>query len=510
MIRTAPLVCRGDAATLVPALLLGLISHAGPAAAEEIERPEGLFVEAESIEKAAVYARVIDADDASGGQAVTSPEPWRPLFRYTLEPGDLPERVTVHVRRKHGPIQLKARVDGANQDLKWNWKKPAEFTWASLGTYNTADLGERIEIIRGNNADAPIVDAVVFADAGSAAAPRDATPPREAAAPRNANAPQNAGDVGITGGAAAGSGGLPPERPRAGLDPVDAVFSIGWSTPRGEVTAAHWGVAAYSLVDPRKADEPGFVAFLSALRPGLVRVHHAGMADLWSDAETRSWDVETIRRCLAPLAELPDAKLMVTFCGWPSWFSESKAIPPEKYDDAERLVRDWVRTVREASPVPVTHVEVFNEFDNTWAKAGRLDELWPFFARVVEAVRDEASGAKVGGPALTWANPEWVGGVLDAAGSRIDFLSWHGYAGGEPTTPNDKVLARAAAFAEQADAVARQLQRRGLDDVETYLNEYNVQWTWQPYERRHANAIGAALQASVIARLARRGVTGLA
>ncbi|MEM9882950.1 MAG: hypothetical protein AAF800_08545, partial [Planctomycetota bacterium] len=33
---------------------------------------------------------------------------------------------------------------------------------------------------------------------------------------------------------------------------------------------------------------------------------------------------------------------------------------------------------------------------------------------------------------------------------------------------------------------------------------------WQPYERRHANAIGAALQASVIARLARRGVTGLA
>ncbi|MEM6458305.1 MAG: hypothetical protein AAF710_02820, partial [Planctomycetota bacterium] len=474
------------------------------AAAEEIERPEGLLVEAESIEKAAVYARVIDADDALGGRAVTSPEPWRPLFRYALEPGELPERVTVHVRRRHGPIQLKARIDGKNKDLKWDWGKPAEFAWANLGTYNTADLGELIEIIRGNNANAPIVDAVVFADATATATPGKVN------TPRNANAPQNAGDVGITGAAATGSDGLPPERPRAGLDPIDAAFSIDWSTPRGEVTAAHWGVAAYSTVDPRKADEPGYVAFLSALRPGLVRVHHAGMADLWSDAETRSWDVATIRRCLAPLTQLPDTKLMVTFCGWPSWFSDSKAIPPEKYDAGEQLVRDWVRAVREASPVPVTHVEVFNEFDNTWAKAGRLDELWPFFARVVQAVRDEAPGAKVGGPALTWAKPEWVGGVLDAAGPRIDFLSWHGYAGGEPTTPNDKVLARAAAFAEQADAVARQLERRGLGDVETYLNEYNVQWTWQPYERRHANAIGAALQASVIARLARRGVTGLA
>ncbi len=165
--------------------------------------------------------------------------------------------------------------------------------------------------------------------------------------------------------------------------------------------------------------------------------------------------------------------------------------------------------VHEASPVPVTHFEIFNEFDNTWEKDGRADELWPFFIRMVKAAREEASGAKVGGPALTWAKPEWVRGVLDAGGDQLDFISWHGYAGGKPTTPNNAVLARVDAFVDQAIFVKKELESRGLGRIETFLNEYNAQWTWQPYERRHANAIGAALQGAIITRLAQQDVTGL-
>jgi hypothetical protein len=481
-------------------LTLMVAAAAGLARADT---PEGTLVEAESVEGASVYANVIDLAEASGGQAVTSTEDWHPLFRYKLEPGSLPERVTIHVRRQHGPVQLKARVDGKTKELKWDWGKPGELQWTRLGTYRLAELGDRIEIIRGQGKPAPIVDAVVFADADGGAT-QTPTPPT------NANTPQNAGDVGITGGAASGAAGLPPERPDPALAPVPVAFSVDWSKNQGAITARHWGVAAYSLVEAKQAQEPGFVAFLATLQPGLVRVHHAGMPDKWSDEATRSWDVEAIRHSLAPMAQLPDAELMVTLCGWPTWFSESKAVAPEKYDEAEQLVRQWVRAVREASPVPVTHFEIFNEFDNTWEKAGRADELWPLFIRMVEAARDEASDAKVGGPALTWAKPAWVRGVLDAGGGQIDFLSWHGYAGGKPTTPNDQVLARVNAFADQAAFVKQELAARGLGRVETFLNEYNVQWTWQPYERRHANAIGAALQASIIARLALQDITGLA
>ena len=473
-----------------------------PAATLAEDAPVGVLIEAEDLDGADTYANVIDVAEASGGKAVTSTEDWHPLFRYELEPDDLPERVTIHVRRQHGPVQLKARVDGKNKDLKWDWGKPGELKWASLGTYDLAQLGDRIEIIRGQGDQDPVVDAVVFADA-SAGAPKARQPQP------NANTPQNAGDVGITGGAAAGSSILPPERPNASLPATSAKVSVDWSNTVGQIDAGHWGVAAYSMVNANEANEPGFVAFLTTLQPGLVRVHHAGMPQKWSDEATRSWNVEAIRNSLAPMAQLPDAELMVTLCGWPTWFSESKAVAPEKYDEAEELVRAWVRAVREASPVPVTHFEIFNEFDNTWEKAGRADELWPFFVRMVNAAREEASGAKIGGPALTWAKPEWVRGILNTGGDQIDFISWHGYAGGKPTTPNDKVLDRVNAFAQQSAFVKKELDTRGLGHVETYLNEYNVQWTWQPYERRHANAIGAALQASIIARLARQDVTGL-
>ncbi len=294
------------------------------------------MVEAEDLKGADTYANIVEVAEASGGKAVTSTEDWHPLFRYDLEPDDLPARVTIHVRRQHGPVQVKARVNGENKDLQWDWGKPGELEWTSLGTYDLTELGDRIEIIRGQGDKDPVLDAVLFADANAGTAPKTATPQP------NANTPQNAGDVGITGGAAAGSSGLPPERPNAALPATSVNVSVDWSAAVGQITAAHWGVAAYSLVNAEDANEPGYVAFLSTLQPGLVRVHHAGMPNKWSNEATRSWNVEAMRNSLAPMAAMPDAELMVTLCGWPTWFNESKAVAPEKYDDAEELVRQWV------------------------------------------------------------------------------------------------------------------------------------------------------------------------
>ncbi|MEM6391543.1 MAG: glycosyl hydrolase [Planctomycetota bacterium] len=470
--------------------------------------PAGTLIEAEDAPNANQYGNVIDDADASGGQAVTSPQEWRPLFRYAL-PNGLPDRVTVHVRRKGGPIQLKARVDGKNQPLKWAWSKPDRYAWVSLGTYDRDKLGQSIEIIRGKADQPPRIDAVVLADA-SATASGPADPVKTPSTGTDTNVPQSAQDAGITGDAAAGANALPPAAPRPDLTPIDVPITVDWSTTLGPITPAHWGVALFSVADPVKADDPGFVGFLTTLRPGLVRVHHSGLADRWSNAQTRDWDTQAIAGSLAPLRHLPDATLMVNLPNWPEWFSESKAISPDQYSEAEDLVRRWVRAVKQASPVPVTHFEVFNEFDNTWDKAGRINELWPLFHSMARAVKEEAPDAKVGGPSFTWANGEWVRPFLDEAGGTIDFISWHNYAAGKPTTPNDAVLARAEAVDRHAGDVQRWLTERGLGHIETHLNEYNVQWTWKPYERRHANAIGAALHASIIGRLAERGITGLA
>jgi hypothetical protein len=173
-------------------------------------------------------------------------------------------------------------------------------------------------------------------------------------------------------------------------------------------------------------------------------------------------------------------------------------------------LRDLVRILTRELDVPVTHWEITNEWDNTYEKAGKLDELWPLVAKMADEVRSASPDAQVGGPALTWPKPSWLIGLYAAAGGSIDFVSYHGYAGGKPTTPNDAVMARAARMGEHALEVEQLAANAGLENLPSYKTEFNVQWTWQPYERRHANSVGAAFLASTIDELARGGTEGAA
>ena len=194
---------------------------------------------------------------------------------------------------------------------------------------------------------------------------------------------------------------------------------------------------------------------------------------------------------------------------WPKWFSESKVIDPSKLDQAASIVTELVETAA-ATGVRVDGWELLNEADNAYKKADRLPELWNLFNAIADAAREADPTAQIGGPALTWANPDWVEPFLDACGDRIDFFSWHNYAGGKPTMPNDKLMEQVKKIVGHLTYVKKELAERGLDEVETHLTEFNVQWTWKPYERRHANNVGAVFQASAIASLAAGGIDGIA
>ena len=503
-------------------LLLAGACALRPASAEAAPAgtPEGLLVEAEAHPSANTFARVAADPEASGGSVVAGDEAWQPVFRMAVDER-VPERVTIRVRHRGGAVQLKAKVGGKMAEIKWLWKKPEALEWNTFGTFDKAELGERIEIIRGKADAAVEVDAVVFSDAagtggtggtggaGGAGAGGGGAAGTGDAGGDDLNRPQSAADAGVTGAAAGGGDTLPPDRADRSVPAESMDLSIDWTRPTGVVSGGHWGVALFSLNNAKNAENAAFRDYLHTASPGLVRVHHAKLADDWSDAAAKRWDRAKIAACLAPLAGLPEGTaVMINLPDWPDWFSKSKAIEPAQYADAERLVVEWVEAVRAACPVPVTHIELFNEFDNTWEKKGRLDELWPLFARTLKAAKRAAPDAKVGGPAMTYANAGWVDACLDAAGEDLDFLTWHNYAAGKPTVPNEAVFAAVDKIDASARRVVETLKERGMEGVETYLDEYNIQWTWKPYERRHANAVGAAMQASTVTRLVDAGVTG--
>ena len=263
-------------------------------AASAIVFPAGAGFEAEAAKGADKYANVVDDAEASGGKAVTSGAEWKPVFRHELGEG-LSDRVVIHVRRKGGPIQLKAKVGGKSEELEWDWGKPDAYAWTTFGPYDRAELGASIELIRGKGDTPPHVDAVVIGDPD---APVDAA----AGIP---DTPQTAAEAGITEDAEADT--IPPFRPAADAGTGSAALAIDWSDDAGTLTGRHWGLSLFHAVDGKAADDAAYVDFLASVEPGSVRLHRSKLGTYWMNENKKSfddgepvWNRETVARALAP------------------------------------------------------------------------------------------------------------------------------------------------------------------------------------------------------------------
>lgn len=351
-----------------------------PALAQDAETPEGQLIEAEDAEGADKYAQIVEDADASNGQAVTSGEAYRPLFRHAVH-DDLPERVELWVRHRGGPLQLKFKIDGKQKEIKWDWSKPEHYVWTSFGTYDRQDMGEGIEFIRGNG-DAPKLDAVVFA-------------PVEASTQNATDTPQNAGEAGIGDAATTGDGRIPPFQPDENLPKLEATLNIDWSAEAGQLTPHHWGMSLYHNVSGKAADDEPYASFLTEVRPGLIRIHRAGLSQFWMNPQKTTfddgeaiWDVQAIGRALAPVQKLRDAgvglELMVCLSDWPTWLSETKIVPTDRLDQAAAAVTDLIHAV-EATGIRVDAWELLNEADNAYQKAGDLPAMMQLFNHIAAA-----------------------------------------------------------------------------------------------------------------------------
>ncbi len=468
-----------------------LVGPAVPAGAAPAGTPAGQLIEAEDPAPTSTH-RIVEDAQASGGKAVTSDKPWEPVF-VTTTAAQASGPLTVWVRRKGGPLCLKAVVDGKQQELKWDWSKPEQWTWTRWGRYEPKRLGSRLVLIRGDGGAAPQVDCVVLA-------PEDAAAPGGAAGAAPGG-PANAAEAGI-GKSTSTAGALPPEKPDPALPPRAVAVAVDWAAGQGRLDARHWGVNDYEVVDPRAGADAGFQAYLQELNPRLVRIHHAALADRWTDAAQRTWDWPRIDAGLAVLRTRTDAQVMVNLASWPRWLHEGSVLPAEKESIFIELVADLVGRLAQQGR-PVRYWELLNEKDNAYEKAGRMEELWVLWQRLARAARAADPQAKIGGPALTWPKPAWLNGFLEVNAGEIDFISWHNYASGEPTTSNEELFTKVEALSRFARDVRQSVDRHAPGrPIELFLTEYNVQWVWQPFERRHANSIGAAFQASVVAALA--------
>ncbi len=480
--------------SVVIAGALGVVLLSGPslAAAEDVKgdvgAPAGILIEAES--GRASDSKVVADSEGSAGQAVANGRAWQPLC--AVEVPKEGAELTVWVRHKGGPIQLKSTDGGKQTDRQWVWAKPEKWSWSSLGRYLRKDLGESVLLMRGEGEGDVVVDCVVFAS--------DAF-----AAPGGA-----AGGGGTTGVEVAKE--LPPERPDPAKPAGVAKIDVKWAEVAFKVPAEIWGINDYESVHKGvRAADKGLAAYLTALQPALVRLHEGGLTDEWTNGANRDWDVVKIRAALGESEGLAGASLMVNVPRWPGWM-KAQADGTLAAEDEEELVQLIARlaTFLKDSGRNVTRLEVLNEMDGTYEKAGKLDALWRLHRRMIVAAKRANPALKVGGPAFTWPKPLWVDGFLAECGDVTDFVSWHSYAVGDINETNERVFAQREQIQSQNDATAKAVKAAAKDrPVEVFLTEYNVKWTWDPFERRHANSVGAVFQAGLLKRAASVGLNGV-
>ncbi len=481
----------GESSPEIDAVVLDPVGRAvGGASAAAPSRPVGELFEGEL--SVASDSQILNDDQALGGKYVENGRAWQPLVQVSLpEAGD---RFTVHVRHKGGPLLLKTVDDQGKQiDIGSVWSKPIEWTWSSGGTYSRAQVGKGIWIIRGDGAGAVAVDAVVLGAPGGEGGP--VLPEDATVASTNTT--------------------LPPDRPREGAAAQQATVSIDWSQTVGTVPAEMWGVNDYEIHQPGPAGDPGFNDFMERLDPPVIRIHRGSFPKEWLDADQRKWDVEKIKSVWANAARAyGDSAVMINISSWPKWMCEpdSGMIAREHEAAYAQLCAELVRIMRDEVKREVRYWEITNEKEGMYDKAGRLEDLWRVYNLAVAAVKKESPEAMVGGPALTWANQKWIDSFIKHGLAGSDFVTYHNYGTGDIYDDNPKLFSKLNAFEGHARQMRRSVDKAaaaaGRGHIPVHLSEFNVKWTWDPYERRHENAVGAVFHAGVIRRASLAGLDG--
>ena len=298
-----------------------------------------------------------------------------------------------------------------------------------------------------------------------------------------------------------------PLQVRAAVNPVN--LSVNWENIIGKITADHWGVNDNGSGSSQKNDK--MAHFYEQVKPGVIRLHHKGLVNKWVDNASRSWNRDVIK------LELENAKntykyggrVMLTLDAAPDFISSVYPLTEAQEDELATFFAQLPVIIKELG-YRVDMYEFLNEKEASYEND--LDSYWRMLNKIAVAMKAADPTVKCGGPAVSWPTAAIYKGFIDNCGDNMDFVSFHLYARGAGNYDNDDLFTGAHSYRNQAGsagAVASYLKEKGIVHLEAFLDEFNVQYVWEPYEPAHHNFVGASWMACFIKNVALRGITGL-
>ncbi|MBW4641432.1 MAG: alpha-L-arabinofuranosidase [Goleter apudmare HA4340-LM2] len=285
-------------------------------------------------------------------------------------------------------------------------------------------------------------------------------------------------------------------------------ISVDWQTSVAKSTVNVFGSNDYEITYPERARDSAYQKLLSQLNIRLVRIHQGGLSDRWSNKATKTWDISKIKAGYS--ASYPQKPTIVqNIPGWTEWMRQTPdgLLDPSEYDRYAAFCAELVVIINQRLGRNVQYWEPFNEKDVRYEKAGKLEELWRIYNKVAQAMKAKDPKIKIGGPVLTWDEPNRLGSFLQNCARHVDFISWHRYVTGNANESTDKIMSYTPDYGQQVREF-RKITKKYLPQryIPLYLSEYNINYTWDSGEKRQNTHIGAVWFASVLKHLAEAGV----
>ena len=287
--------------------------------------------------------------------------------------------------------------------------------------------------------------------------------------------------------------------------------AVNWENAIGELTDSHWGVndmgKATKTVNERMA------SFYEQLEPGVIRLHHAGFVNSWVDNDAESWNKDVIRQELAGNAMHAyryGKTLMITLDDCPDFISSELPLTEAQEDWLAAFFAQLPGIIKESGYDGEVMYEFLNEKEKPYQDD--YDSYWRLFNKIAVAMKAADPAVKCGGPAVSWPWKEVYEGFIDHCAQNMDFISFHLYARGPGEYPDEDLFSGKHAYRDQSEAAAavvNYLAEKNITHLKVYLDEFNVQYVWEPYQPAHHNHVGAAWMACFIKNMALAGVTGL-
>jgi Glycosyl hydrolases family 39 len=292
------------------------------------------------------------------------------------------------------------------------------------------------------------------------------------------------------------------------INSIITQVGVDWNKIVAESTPFTFGSNDFQVTNISNAKDPFYRSQITQIGFGLIRIHHAGLSNSWSDPISRTWDIAKIKAVYDAYL-LTRATIIQNIPGWPMWMrlDEKGLLHPSEYDNYAVFCATLVDIINNRLGRQVIYWEPLNEQDVAYEKAGRINELWQIYNRVAQAMKARDQRIKIGGPALTWDEPIRLGRFLQACGPNVDFISWHRYASSDINVSTPKLMSFTPRYGEQV----RMLRRVAVQNIPNrripmFLGEYNINYSWSSGENRQNTYIGAVWFASVLKHLAEAGI----